>query len=174
MDRITGEAVRRAIELGLSAQFSAVDESAVDTLTCVLEQIVIRAGKRARIIAESANRSEVLPQDIEASIFEWDRYTSSVDVLPDLKLSCTSTSTGNMHLPQFQSALVNSANLRKTPVSVFPNWLVKEAEALSKIQTAATTTPASLAAPVPPPAGLAEEEARNILAAKKPHFTHNK
>ena len=72
MDRVTHEAIRRAIELGLAAQFSAADEAAVDSNSANLEQIVVKAGKRARIIAESSNRSEVLPQDIEAAICEWE------------------------------------------------------------------------------------------------------
>ena len=170
MDRVTHEAIRRAIELGLAAQFSAADEAAVDSMSAILEQIVVKAGKRARIIAESANRSEVLPQDIEAAICEWELYTSSqVDVLPDLKFTCEvqgGDSTA-MNLPQFHSSLVNSANLRKTPVSVFPHWLVKDAEGLCKSQTAPVSSFVSAAVP----SGLAEEEARNILATKKSHFT---
>jgi hypothetical protein len=164
MDRVTREAIRRAVETGLSAQFSSADASALDALSQTLETVVMRAGKRARIVAESCNRSEILPQDIEAAIGEWETYIGTADVLPDLQIPCAvEKDPTTVNLPQFTDAFVNSANLRKSPVSLFPHWLVKEAESLSKAQQIS----ALVSAPSPPPCGLVEEEARGILAAKR-------
>ena len=127
----------------------------------------MKAGKRARIIAESCNRSEILSQDIEAAISEWESYLGESDVLSDLRFSVEVSKEKPcvLNLPQFTDSFVNSANIRKCPVSVFPHWLVKDTDALGKASHPYSSLVSNQTAA--PPHGLAEE-ARGILASKQP------
>ena len=155
--------------LGLAADptaaASTADPQAIDLLSVSLCRSVESVGRKARLIAESANRTEVIEADIEMAMREWDDLIGSAAParpLPPLKFGLSpppEPSSTLFNLPQYES-FANTAGKRGTN---FPPWLQREIEGVKE--------PSTTIAAGPPPAGilpngLAEEEAKQLLAKR--------
>ena len=180
MDSLALACVRKAVILGLSAEGSAAsstaDNDAIDLLSSAVVRAVEAVGRKARLIAESAGRSEVIQTDIELAMEDWDSYLSSApqaQPLPALQLGLVREeipTVSTTDFPQFSTAFANTTAVtlptpqvpgRKPQTSHLPQWLLREIEGLRTV--APVTAPATVSSL---PNGLAEDEARQLLAGR--------
>ena len=176
MDAVTFTSLKRAVAASLiaaEAGLATADAQALDLLTIALARAVEEVGRKARLLAESANRAECSLDDVKAAMTDFEAFIgtrAAAASLPPLNLSVMSR-PGNLsnlttpELPQLTAPLAAPTEPKPATLNHFPLWLAKEVEA--------TKTHPPAAQPLPLlPTGQGEEEARQILTRNVSFKSH--
>ena len=163
MDSAAFASLKRAVTAALAAADggpATADSQALDLLVIGLSRVIEQVGRKARFLAESANRAECTLDDINSALSGFENLIGTkASNLPPLNISVKPGNFNSPELPQISGLLANPTEPRPSNLASFPWWLAKE------IEVNKSSAQANLPNQTVPllPSGQGEEEAKLIL-----------